>query len=194
VFEHIDALSFDDIFAHSHVKRYHTQNARPQSIAEHCYRVTMVAVKLLHLYRDCYPGGLTDGAELAVYRHALTHEVYELDFGDMPTHVKHLLLEQHGVDYNAIAKKEYWDRRNHRLPPEVDPAVRALVSLADTMEGKVLAYHTIPHGRVRDRVLQLWALAWERRADGFAGVLPGELLGNLTDQYHRNLGVDAAWA
>lgn len=196
----INATTMNDLFAHSYVQRYHTENTRPQKLAEHCFRVTLVAVKMLYAYYDwltargVQPPTSIKEVELQIYRYGLLHEASELDFGDVPSHVKNKILEQHGVDWNAIAESEHWTSRGLDFIPEPAPLVKALVSLADTLEGRLLAYHHIPEGGVRDGVLRDWAAIWNRKTAKFLGsALHADYKLELGKYYSSNLHVDKAW-
>lgn len=200
----LEATTFNDIMAHSHLKRYHTEHTmRTQNLAEHCFRVTLIAVKWLYEYHSflCTKDGAMlpqdwnlKELELETYRYALLHEVSEIDTGDIPSHVKWHLRETHNIDINKIVDEKHWADRGIAKEREVTPVVKALVSLADTMEGKMFASGQIPCGKVRHSVLADWDRIWDKKVAMFSPYVKYEFLRGLgTDYYRTDLGVDAAW-
>jgi hypothetical protein len=162
----IDNTTYNDIFAHAHVKRYHTENTRDQRIAEHCYRVTLLAVKLFYAHERVSKKVAAPGTELAIFRYGMIHEASELDYGDVPAHVKAIMRDRYQVDWNKIAEQEHWQARGVTIVPEPAPLVKALVSLADTIEGMIVAL-TIPNGPTRHAVLESWDQIFSKRLLGF---------------------------
>lgn len=192
---YVDATTFDDVFAHAHVKRYHTENTRDQRLSEHCHRVTLLAVKLLYEMQRQSPDLVPPDTELGIYRYALIHEVSEVNYGDVPAHVKVVLREQYGVEWNDIADREHWRARNVQEAPTPASLVKALVSLADTIEGKVVSL-TIPAGAVRDEVLNSWYSIFNKRLGGFVknGIVTRKFADYVHELYTSNLNqVDPAW-
>lgn len=196
----VRATTFNDIFQHSFVTRYHTENTRPQKLAEHSFRVTLTAVKMMYAYNDwLVPRGIESlpvaALELEIYRYGLLHEVSELDFGDVPSHVKNKILERHNVDWNAIAEQEHWAARGLDHVQEPTKLAKAFVSIADTLEGRLLAYHHIPEGDVRNQVLEDWSKIWHRKMDRFLApkYIHPEYRLELGKYYSANLYVDKAW-
>lgn len=198
--KHVQAITFDNIAAHSMVRRYHTENTRPQALAEHCFRVALFAVKVFYMYNDWLIDNNErafqdpDHIELALYQHALTHELSELDFGDVPSHVKKKLKSDHGVDWNEIADKEYWNSVGMPKPPVYPEVVEAIVTLVDTIEGAMVARGTIPEGKVRDSVMADWDKIWNNKLEKLRTVIDPRFLFSLSSScYHCGFGIDKAW-
>lgn len=204
--KYLSKLSFNDFFSQSHTKRYHSENTvRVQCLAEHSHRVAFIAVKLLYAYAEyldkrvstTLTDGYRDAVELGIHRYTSIHDVVETQGGaDVATHIKAHLREQYGVELNPLMHRFFW--KNYELNEDdyaVDPLVKALVSLADTLEGKVFAHHNIPNGTVRTKVLEDWDSAWYKKLDKFGDLLDKKFLYETVDAYYRaNLYLDSAWA
>lgn len=201
--EHVKAVDLNNIYAHSHVLRYHTEPVRRnQNLAEHCFRVALIAVRILHSYEGWLKSKqieLTsvnwDGLELDIYRYALLHETNEVDNGDVPSHIKHKMLEKYGVDWNAVAETEFWNELS--LPvPIPHPFVKAIVSLADTIEGKIFARHQIPEGNVNIQVVADWNEIWNRKIRKFfydEPVIEVGFIEKIEEMFYYDLKIDPAW-
>lgn len=203
----INHTSYDDVFAHSHVKRYHTENTSgiQQNLAEHCFRVTLLAVKFLYEYQklglETHPNFIDStyeihDLELEIFRYAMLHEASELDSGDVPSHVKWYLRENHGIDINKIVEDQHWSKRllegvaNIR---RVHPVTKALVSLADTIEGIIFARSTIPNGGVKEAVLEDWNKIWGKKLILFKDDINAHFLNFLTkERFHNPDFIDPA--
>ena len=87
-------LNFRDIYRASHVKRWHVVNVhRQQTLAEHMWLVTMTALEVsMRIKKEVEPGGIVA---------ALTHDLPEVRYGDIPTPGKRMLREQ-GRDLEKI--------------------------------------------------------------------------------------------
>lgn len=200
---HVKAVNVNNIYAHSHVLRYHTEPVRRnQNLAEHCFRVSLLAVKILHRYEDWLQTnditalGLNwDDTELKIYRYALLHETNEVDSGDVPSHIKHKMLVEYGLDWNAIAEKDYWDKLK-LVVPSPEPIVKAMVSLADTIEGKIFARYQIPEGNTNTQVVGDWNEIWNRKIRKFfydEGILNVGFIKEVESMYYYDLAIDPAW-
>ncbi len=205
---YINAVDFNDFYCLSHILRYHTENtSRRQSVAEHSYRVAMIAVKFLYLY-DTFMSKNEDSItlfnikelELEIFRHAMMHDIEEQN-GDIPSDLKRIIRERSNIDVNDIMFKLYWTPRGIDKKHPVNPIVDALVSLADTFEGNLIAT-TIPveNGRefsgigVRSSVLRSWHDIWMVKVKKFGPVLDEGFCYLLTNDYFNNrLIVDKAW-
>lgn len=194
--DHAKAIVFRPnlYFSMSHQKRYHTENTRVQSTAEHSYRVALTAVRLF--YDFCRMEGRDPDHEVeleaSLYRYALLHDVDEL--ADIPSHVKLAINQAANVDMNSIMADMYWNPLGVSAPTPA-PLVKALVSMADTIEGKIVAY-TIPDGEVRDEVLQSWSVIARARAKRFVeeGTVSQEFADAFLSLYRTNLdSVDPSW-
>jgi len=208
--KYLAALSFSDFYAQSHVRRWHTERvSREQSLAEHSHRVAFVAVKMLYDYvasvqADNLLGGTLpykavpelDRVELGIHRYAMIHDVVESENSDVPSHIKAALRDDHGVDLNPIMHRMYWERRGFGGDDyDVDPLVKALVSLADTVDGMTFAHFHIPPGAVRDQVLKDWGKAFHSKLNKFEPLFGRKFLFKVvSDYYDSALHLDPAWA
>lgn len=199
--------SYDDIFAHSHVKRYHSENTggHQQNLAEHCFRVTLLATKFLYEYKakglELHPAFTSASydfrdLELEMYRYAMLHEASEVSSGDVPSYIKWYLRENHQIDLNVIVEDRHWSERdlkgvsNFRV---VHPIVKALVSLADTIEGKIYALGHIPNGGVKDAVIADWNKIWDKKTVMFCKDIDEAYLNFLTiERFHKSEWIDPA--
>jgi 5'-deoxynucleotidase YfbR-like HD superfamily hydrolase len=199
----IGATTFDDIFNHSHCKRYHTEHTRrTQNLAEHCFRVTLIAVKILYAYKyfllhnAVFPTDIIvdwKGLELELYRYALMHEASELDSGDVPSHIKWSLRENYNIDLNKIVEEKHWTARGITEERQVHPVVKMVVSFADTLEGIVFC-EQIPEGRVKESVLNDWYLIWGKKLKIFEDTINNKhFLNYLNELLAEKLYVDPAW-
>lgn len=125
----------DEIFAASHVSRFHmVRTIRPQSIAEHSYRVALLATYFCRvLAEELLPGGLRDqllGREFQfeVLDYALIHDIDESMTGDIPSPVKAAA----GPGLKEELDGLFWGSRPVPAPA---PEVRWMVKLADIVEG-----------------------------------------------------------
>lgn len=126
------ALCLSDIRNTECVSRWHmVRMHRPQSLAEHSYRVALYAARMAT--------GLHGTAVLAshewaqLYMWALLHDAEELDYGDTPTVTKKKFV---CPDFQY----EFWGERGSPAPDRfISPDVKALVKVADILEA-VLHY------------------------------------------------------
>jgi hypothetical protein len=118
-----------DFLRAGHVKRWHIVNtATTQTIAEHSYLVTVIA---LHLF-DTMGGDIK--SKLDVVIGALFHDAPEIRLGDPPTPSKRLFREAGGEDL--------FDRVESTLLPDgvpygighINPELYKYIKMADTIE------------------------------------------------------------
>jgi hypothetical protein len=134
-------LTFGDILKMSDVFRWHsTWPKRPQNLAEHSYRVALLAVRLAY---EVNPR-LGPYTELAILRLGLLHDVPETQFGDIPSPTKWRLRDTTGVKYDEVMDRRFWDDRATVDPWTAAPdfAIR-LVRVADITEA---ALFYLKHG------------------------------------------------
>jgi 5'-deoxynucleotidase YfbR-like HD superfamily hydrolase len=122
----IAKLSGQDIIAMEHLTRWHMVKVRRhQTLAEHSAVVAMLSVKMLALWS---PLALSRVAA-QIFDLALTHDVHELEFGDIPSVVKEVVPS----DYEQKMEDHFWSRRGGQ--PDVDPLLARIIKLADAIEG-----------------------------------------------------------
>lgn len=122
-------LTLYDHLRAGHVKRWHNVNtAREQTLAEHQYMVTLIAVHI------CHRATKDPTACAAVAFSALFHDSPEVVLGDTPTPAKRFIREHTG-DPHIFSKME------HALQPEIpyydevaDVNPEPFVKLADKIE------------------------------------------------------------
>lgn len=137
----ISHLSIQDILAVGAVDRWHnTATARRQSLAEHSYQVAMLAAKLAHAEEDL--GKPLDAFEWSqLFLCALTHDLHEVDFGDIPSPTKWLLQARipalGRVDDHL--EDEFWARR-HATRPVYDLRILQLVRVADMLDACIFYF------------------------------------------------------
>ena len=194
--KYIAVLTVDDLFALSHVHRYHTEHTtRVQSVAEHSYRVSMMAVKELYELFRSYPGWAQKQRplaelELEIYRYGLTHDIDEID-GDIPTNVKQRLRES-GINVNSITHRHYWGAKGiHEDNREVDPLVKGLVSFLDSVEGCLFATHRIPDGNAKFGVLADWDVVLQDKIRVYEPLFPEGFLVSIYTKLYRY--ADSTW-
>jgi len=136
-------LEFDDIFAQSHVSRYHmVRTMRDQNNAEHHYRVAMIALKLYSALVACRCElGQSDCAvdpveERNILICALVHDLPEWELGDPPAPTKRIPAIK-----DAFSKLEvnFWQRRG--VVGHWSELVTHLVKTADLTEGYIFSFH-----------------------------------------------------
>jgi len=99
------SLTLYDYLRASHVKRWHNVNTiRQQTLAEHLYMVTIIAVHLCNFIRP--------GFEKFVAFAALFHDSAEVVLGDTPTPAKRFIRDFTG-------RPNIFDEMEHELMPEI---------------------------------------------------------------------------
>lgn len=147
----VNLVTMDEIFMSSYVDRWHMlRTARPQSNAEHSYRVALIAIKTAQLVYGHFGLPLTAEIREQVYERGLLHDIDEVMCGDTPGFVKN--------HYPAIreASALFWQ---DRLPCDYDKRVKWLVKYADIVEGYVYYYSNGGLGPHVDSTRRDWALA-----------------------------------
>lgn len=125
----------EDLLALSHVPRWCTHPVhRPQSVAEHSYRVTVISKAILDgLHVDSQ-----DHANTIMW--ALVHDGPEAKTGDLPSPIKGMISDLDVYEYRVCS----WYQR-----PNPNTCAVAVVGLADTIEALSWLRH-YGHG-FRDR-------------------------------------------
>lgn len=129
-------LTFYDFARIGHIKRWHNVNTiREQTVAEHCFMVTMVALELYqHLVGfDARP--FQDHAEVnTLVFGALFHDAPETAAGDMPTPAKRLMKEITGdpelfikLDRELMPSVPY-------LGGDISTSIGRIIEMADAIE------------------------------------------------------------
>jgi 5'-deoxynucleotidase len=121
-------LTLYDFLRAGHIKRWHNVNTnREQTVAEHSYMVTLIAVHLAqHMIGD-------EKFNAAVAFHALFHDSPEVVLGDTPTPAKRFIRD-------FMGDTGIFDRMENRLMPKVpyfgdlDPEAGRYVKIADRIE------------------------------------------------------------
>lgn len=88
-----NALRLDDVSRWSMVR-----TKRQQSVAEHSFRVAVIAAKIAHYAGDCDVD--------TVFMAAAMHDVSEAVTGDIPSHVKKAVMAKTGVSIDDLG--DYW--------------------------------------------------------------------------------------
>lgn len=97
-------LNMKDIGRSGHVTRWHSvRTSRPQTLAEHHYLVTMIA---LEIAQRVYDGALPPAQKLALLEYTLRHDTPELLIGDIPTPAKVHLAAAFGDGPNYLHQLE----------------------------------------------------------------------------------------
>lgn len=97
-------INMKDIGRSGHVTRWHSvRTARPQTLAEHHYLVTMIA---LEIAQRVYDGALPPDQKLALLEYTLRHDTPELLIGDIPTPAKVHLAAAFGDGPNYLHQLE----------------------------------------------------------------------------------------
>lgn len=121
-------LTLYDFLRAGHIKRWHNVNTnREQTVAEHSYMVTLIAVHLAQMMIG------DEKFNAAVVFHALFHDSPEVVLGDTPTPAKRFIR-----DFTGDA--EIFDRMEDKLMPKVpyfgdfNPEASRYVKVADRIE------------------------------------------------------------
>lgn len=99
-------MTLYDFLRAGHVKRWHIINTtRQQTLAEHAYLVTVIALAMYHDEVGVDPDDPISNREtMLLMNAALFHDAPEIRLGDTPTPAKHLIKEVLGHDLNAVEK------------------------------------------------------------------------------------------
>lgn len=159
-------IGIADVVRLSHVKRWHSVRvAREQSVAEHSYLVTMIAIHIARLvlpeFREDMRRDLMDWC--------LRHDLPEVYTGDTSPVLKRLITERTGED--LIARIEYescidYQRAEGRVK---GTPLYILYKIADTLEGAVFLrdeavgeYTKSIYQRYRATAIKLFDMANEK--------------------------------
>lgn len=125
----VNALTLEEKLRTGAVRRWHiVPMAREQSIAEHMYRVTVIAEEILRvLGRFDWNSNHT----LNVMRLAFIHDQHEVKTGDIPSPAKYKLQGVAGFDVVAAVERNI-DSEYAELAAL--PGCVEIVTLADTLE------------------------------------------------------------
>lgn len=139
-------LTFYDFMRAGHVKRWHiVETVRPQTLAEHLWRVTVIA---LELYQLMGHDAANERAQLMAA--ALFHDTPEIRMGDTPTPAKAFIRERAGVgDMFKLMEEELMPEIPYiggALPPEL----ARFLKMADAIEAAHwISEHAVgAHGQV----------------------------------------------
>lgn len=137
------AIRYEDIFAQSHVSRYHMVRVmREQNNAEHHYRVALLALKLYHELVRCQTlaCGSAEAIDPAIEReillHGLTHDMAEWELGDPPAPTKRVAAVKQAF---SVLEANFWDRRG--VVECWTELVTHLVKIADLAEGYIFSFY-----------------------------------------------------
>lgn len=139
-----DSMTFEDIFAQSHVDRWHMVRVqRPQNNAEHQYRVTLVAIKLYHAWLKSHAeAGNAERyyhnleVERKILLHGLTHDVAEYELGDAPAPTKRIAAVKAAM---GQLESNFWLQRG--VSEGWSELVTNLVKIADLAESYIFSYY-----------------------------------------------------
>lgn len=125
-------LNIRDVFRTAHVQRWHVVNVhRRQTLAEHHYIVTMIAIYLAHEL-----GFASRPSFLDFIYTCLEHDLAEVRIGDIPTPGKKFLAQfGHGVSQAEASLHEVPLFSDPLL--EIDAALSRCIKLADLIESVV---------------------------------------------------------
>lgn len=132
----MEKLRFYDFMRAGHVKRWHTVNTtREQTIAEHQYLVTIIAMELFGKLAGKM--GMGHGEHwLSLIAAAMFHDAPEVRYGDFPSPAKRHIREITGGDL----VEDVFESLDKGLMPELpyiggdDSLVRHFVHMADAIE------------------------------------------------------------
>lgn len=146
-------LTLYDYLRMGHVKRWHNVNtARDQTVAEHSYMVTVIAI---HLASKIAPGAVTGVAFAALF-----HDSAEVVLGDMPTPAKRFVRE-FTQDASIFEKMEraLMPMVPYCETPDLNP--EPFVKLADRIE----AAHWISENGVGNHARIVKSTTWRNLED-----------------------------
>ncbi len=125
-----DILRTGDIKRWGIIKTHRTQN-----IAEHQYKVAMLAETFARLAIEDYKNG-------DILMTALTHDISEVQHGDIPTPTKRLISKHFDVDINKILDLDFWVSREEHSTwfPEIKDEYLQIIKLADLAEAVFFLY------------------------------------------------------
>lgn len=135
-------LGFYDFARIGHIKRWHNVNTvRQQTVAEHCFMVTLIALELWHnLPTYHYESKEQDTRDLLrLVLGSIFHDAPETAAGDAPTPAKRLLVEITG-------DKDLFRKLDERLMPKIpyiDEEVPELLDMIIEMADAIEAAHWI---------------------------------------------------
>lgn len=153
-------LTLYDFLRAGHIKRWHNVNvAREQTVAEHSYMVTLIA---LHMFNRTVDVRTDKETALHVVLRALFHDSPEIVAGDMPTPAKRFMRELTG-DSTIFEKVD--DALMPTLPylgtPMGDSKLGRFIKMADAIEGA----HWIGENGVGKHAQIVAAAGWRRVED-----------------------------
>lgn len=127
-------MKIEQIIAMRNVSRWHTRaHNRPQSVAEHCALVALIALELA-------PMGMDVRERFQLVQTALVHDAHEADFGDIPYPAKVKLAEA-GFDIDTYLQTEFW---GCEVLAMVSPLCRDVLHVADVLEAALYARDHVP--------------------------------------------------
>lgn len=123
-------VSFDEFMRAGHIQRWHVVNTvKTQSVAEHAYMVTVIAMELFQRVV-----GFDDPAEVnLLMAGALFHDAPEIRYGDIPTPGKRFIRERVGQDFFADMDRDLMPEIPYvggTIPERLIPFIR----IADAIE------------------------------------------------------------
>ena len=129
----LNRLSYKDVFNTCGTTRWHMVRIhRQQTLAEHQYLVTMIAVKMCMQFTEFTAEDL-----MQVITEAMVHDIPEIEYGDIPTPSK-----RHLGDLDVIQEKLFWGKRGVDID-KINKSKKLvdIVSLADKIEALIFYSH-----------------------------------------------------
>ncbi len=128
----MERLRFYDFMRAGHVKRWHiVHTIRDQSIAEHQYLVTVVAMELFS--RMAGKLGLDESAWLPLIVGAMFHDAPEVRYGDFPSPAKAHIREMGAPDVFEKLDKALMPKLPY-VGGDMGQVVHDIISMADAIE------------------------------------------------------------
>lgn len=146
-------FSFQQVMRLSSIKRWGIiEMARPQSVAEHSYNVTMIALYFVdRIPNNHKPAQLRE----IVLNYALAHDLPELVTGDMPTPIKQLI--KHSLD---DAERDLFPILTS-YKEALSPLAKVICKMADLIEAIQFARKFCVDSRKEEIIDEMLDKIWE---------------------------------
>lgn len=118
-------MTMCDVLRAQDVQRWNMVKTDRQSLAEHSFNVTMIAMRL------CHSLGTDPVLRDQIMWHAMMHDLMEVYTGDIPTTTK-LALDEKSNSYLGNVENRLHFTARHLVTP--NPMVNSVVKLADMLE------------------------------------------------------------